>query len=93
MMRTFKGVLEVTPVDLGKKDLGTHTQQSYVWEGYTLISNPLPFLCTIFHRRGTPFSISSFKNVTLVFEYLLKNTASLSQLFNKVNSKWYYGRT
>lgn len=44
MMSTFKGVLEDTPVDLGKKDLGTHTQQSYLWGGYTLISNPLPFL-------------------------------------------------
>lgn len=88
MMSTFKGVLEDSPVDLGKKDLGTHTQQSYVWGGYTLISNPLPFLYTIFHRRGTPFSILCIKNVTLVFKYLLKNTASLSQLFNEVNSKW-----
>ena len=40
--------------------------------GYTLISNPLPFLYTIFHRRGTPFSIFYIKNVTLVFNTYLR---------------------
>ena len=88
MMRTFQWLLEDTLVDLGEKDLGTHTQQGYVWGASILIFNPLPFLYTIFHRRGTPFSISSFKNFTLVFEYLPKNTASLSQLLNEINSKW-----
>ena len=68
MMRTLQGLLEDTPVDLGKKDLGTHAQQSYVWEGSTLISNPLPFSYTIFHRRGTPFSIFYTKKCYLSFQ-------------------------
>ena len=54
MMRTFQPLLEDSPVELGKKDLGTHTQQSFVWAGSTLISNPVLFYVPFFTEEVHP---------------------------------------
>ena len=35
---------------------GGGTQQIYIRGGSTRMSNPLPFLDTIFHKKGTPFT-------------------------------------
>ena len=91
MVRTFQWLLEDTPVDLGKIDLGTHTQQSYLWGGSTLISNPLPFLYTIFHRRGIPFLNVTFSNTKvrtlhIFLNSLMKFTVFLIVMWENINN-------
>ena len=49
---------------------GGGAQQIYIRVGSTRMSNPLPFLDTIFHKKGTPFIYLLLTNGT-PFTYLI----------------------
>ena len=49
---------------------GGGTQQIYMRGGSTRMSNPLPFLDTIFHKKATPFVYILVTNGT-PFTYLI----------------------
>ena len=57
----------------GGRGGGSH--QSFIWRGSTPGTNPLPFVCTVLYRKGTPFVYPLVTNGT-PFTYQILITAS-----------------